>query len=92
MKLLGVFALVLIALYFFLRSDNFTSYRIMSTDELTEIKRNAAEEVYAQVQAQNPAAKSHDGSWMFDPQYRTSLEKTTVIGHPEAAKRRDHSQ
>ncbi len=31
----------------------------------------------------------HSGDWMRDPHYRTSLEKTTLVGRPEPAASRD---
>ena len=32
---------------------------------------------------------NHSGDWMRDPNYRTSLEKTTITGAPERARIRD---
>ena len=31
----------------------------------------------------------HSGEWMHDPDYRSALERTTVVGAPEPAAHRD---
>lgn len=35
-------------------------------------------------------ATDHSGDWMRDPNYRTSLEKTTLVGRAEPAADRDY--
>ena len=81
MRIIGTLVLVLAALFALLRSD-ITPFRLMSVDELTEMKRSAVEQAYAV----NPPGGTHDGAWMWDPKYRTSLEKTTEIGRPDLYK------
>jgi len=41
-----------------------------------------------------PAApkEDHSGDWMRDPDYRSALEKTTIVGRPEGAAVRDQGK
>lgn len=72
-----------------LRSE-LTPWRLLSPGEIAVIQtRMNLLEKQAQPAGPGARAQSSSGRWMFDGKYRTSLEKTTVIGRPEAAKGRD---
>ncbi len=36
-----------------------------------------------------PPAADHGGDWMHNPNYRSALEKTTIVGVPEHARPRE---
>ena len=66
-----------------LRSD-MTPFRLKTAQELDEMQMSAAQAALAGKPPQ------HNGGWMWDSNYRTPLEKTTVIGVPERSKSREY--
>ena len=73
-----------------------TPWRLISPSEFSatqarlkslEQQLEQAQQLHQNAQLQRP--RLSDGSWMKDEKYRTSLEKITIIGVPEAAKRRE---
>lgn len=69
-----------------LHSD-LTPWRIVNKEQL-QARAPALVERRVVVPAAPPAA-DHSGDWMRDPNYRSALEKTTVVGRPEGAAARD---
>ena len=56
-------------------------YRFLTKAELAELEHPP-----------DPAPAAlpvHDGAWMRDPNYRTALEKNTILGRPEASTNRE---
>lgn len=69
-----------------LRTD-LTPWRIVNKEQL-----QARVPAHVEGRMVVPAAASaadHSGDWMRDPNYRSALEKTTVVGRPEGAASRD---
>lgn len=66
-----------------------TPWRLFSPSEVAALRdRIALLEQQAQRTSATSAGSSQPG-WIRDPSYRTSLEKTTVVGVPESSKRRE---
>ena len=96
MKTLIAIILIPLLLLAVLRAE-LTPWRLVSPSEyasiqsrLKSLEQQVLQAQQAQQVAQTQRPKLTDGSWMRDEKYRTSLEKSTVIGVPEASKRRDH--
>jgi hypothetical protein len=81
MKTLALLFVVGVLAVALLRSD-LTPWRLVSQKELDELRA-----AHAQISTQR--AQQQSSAWMLDPNYRTSLEKTTVVGVPERSKRRE---
>jgi hypothetical protein len=81
MKSMAVAFMFVISVIGLLRSD-LTPWRLMTVKELDEMKAS-------QVPVVAVGTPKPTGTWMWDSTYRTSLEKTTVIGRPEGAKSRE---
>jgi hypothetical protein len=88
MKELGLLLVFPAAVIGLLRTE-VTPYRIVSVTELDEMKAAAQQAARAPLAVAAPTPV-RDGQWMYDPKYRSALEKTTVVGVPEASKRREH--
>lgn len=69
-----------------LRSE-LTPWRIVSKADLDQRRQSSVVERRVAVPVR-PAA-NHSGDWMHDPNYRSALEKTTIVGRPENATLRD---
>ena len=90
MKILGTVIVTILVVIAFLHSD-FCPWRIVDRSALDELNQQVTS-LNAQLAARpsvQAAAQAHSGSWMWDPSYRTALEKTTIVGVPEDAKSRD---
>lgn len=85
-----IFALVVtvLAAIAFLRSD-MSPWQLVSRADLDDLNRQI-EELKHQSVVVSAAATPHTSAWMWDPNYRTALEKTTVAGAPETSKSREH--
>ncbi len=86
MKTLLTVVFTAVGLVVLLHSD-LTPWRIVGKeDALPAGAPHAVERRYAVPVA---PTQSHSGDWMRDPNYRSALERTTVVGRPEAAAPRD---
>lgn len=94
MKTLILIVAIPFLLLAILRSE-LTPWRSISPSEFsaTQARLKSLEQQLQQAQqlqqnAQLERPRLSDGSWMSDEKYRTSLEKKTIMGVPEASKKR----
>lgn len=57
-----------------------------------ELEAKASVPVQRRMVLPTAPQEDHSGDWMRDPNYRSGLEKTTIIGRPEGAASRDHGK
>lgn len=92
-----IVALVTAALVLVVLNTGLTPWRIVkgTTASTAASPTNSPAPIIIRHAAAPPdhSATDHAGDWMRDPNYRTSLEKNTVVGRPEPAASRDaHSR
>lgn len=83
MKSLILVLLVPGLLFAILRAE-LTPWRLLSPSEAAALRNHIA-----QLEQTRSNGGSAPAGWLRDPNYRTSLEKTQVVGRPEWAKDRD---
>ena len=91
MKILATAIIVTLLWMIFLHTD-FAPWQIVSRGEIDNLHQQLEEKTAAVATVADAAAATppqHTGAWMYEPGYRSALEKTTVVGRPEAAKHRD---
>ena len=95
MKSILAVIVTVVAAMIFLHTD-ISPWRIVSQTDLDDLNKQIAglkqqqEQQQQQIVTSFQAPTPHPGAWMWDPNYRTALEKTTVVGAPEIAKSREH--
>lgn len=85
MQSLAAALLTALAIISVLRSE-ITPWRIVAKADLDANAAKLAEAVAV------ASTSKKAPPWMFDPAYRTSLEKTTVIGVPESSHSRENGR
>lgn len=84
-------ALATIGLGLGLLHSGVTGWRLVKEADIDALRAQASAVQQQQPQQAFPGARSPGtGAWMWDPNYRTALEKTTIIGRPEGARNRDN--
>ena len=81
--------LVIIGVAFFLLRSDLTPWRILSRSEIEDMMNARLSAQRSRFPQPAPHPTISNGEWMRDPNYRTSLERTTVVGRPEGAAPRD---
>lgn len=71
-----------------LRSE-ITPWRLVRATDLQRSSAPTPEMVVRRIVVPATPAQDHSGDWMHDPDYRSALERTTVVGRPETAASRD---
>ena len=85
MKTLMVAILTIVLGVAYLHTD-LSPWRIVDKGALDSLNQQVADLTQQLAAAQvHTAQVAHTGSWMWDPSYRTALEKTTIMGVPQAA-------
>jgi len=79
MKTILTFLMAICLVVAYLRTD-FSPWRIVSRDDLNALQQQAT--AVSTAAAARAVAGPRTGSWMWDPNYRTALEKPTVVGRP----------
>lgn len=71
-----------------LRSE-LTPWRLVRATDLQRSNATTPATVVRRVFVPVNSGRDHSGDWMHDPNYRSALERTTVVGRPETAAARD---